>query len=151
MSTHYYITVHKVSQDVNQKNNTDIFKYDLTISLVTLMSQLRPIIHVSHITYSTTTVNGCTVASKHLDTLNVFFMLYTINKDKIHLNSVCTCSSTLFCMTLQIVLPDSSLLMARLAGQELLVMAIADPDIPGPMYTSKWLLDSGSYSAQKRY
>jgi len=39
--------------------------------------------------------------------------------------------------------------MARFAGQELLVMAIADPDIPGPVYTSKWLLESGSYGAKR--
>ncbi len=98
MSTHYNKTVHKVSLDINHKNNTDIYKYeyDLTFSeipLVTLMSRLHPIIHVSHITYSTNTVNGYTVASKHLDTLNVFFMFYTITKDKMHLNSVCVCAA----------------------------------------------------------
>lgn len=40
--------------------------------------------------------------------------------------------------------PEISRLMVRLAGQELLVMATAGPFIPGPVYTSKWLLDRGS-------
>lgn len=62
---------------------------------------------------------------------------------------VCVCATVLcFCTFLENV-PDSSLFMARFAGQELLVIAIADPDIPGPVYTSRWLLDSGSYSAQR--
>lgn len=33
--------------------------------------------------------------------------------------------------------PEISRLMVRLAGQELLVMAMAGPFIPGPVYTSK--------------
>lgn len=41
--------------------------------------------------------------------------------------------------------PESSRLMLRLAGQELLVMPMAGPFIPGPVYTSKWLLDRGSW------
>lgn len=44
--------------------------------------------------------------------------------------------------------PESSRLMVRLAGQELLVMAMAGPFIPGPVYTSRWLLDRGSWGGR---
>lgn len=50
-----------------------------------------------------------------------------------------------FCLSLASArASESSRLMFRLAGQELLVIAIVGAFMPGPEYTSKWLLESGS-------